>query len=341
MNIHNDLDDEAVEVLHEVTTESYFLVQRYYKIKSKLLGLEHQTLADIYAPLPQSTRQYQFHEAKETVLQGFSQFDEEFYQMAKLMFDENRIDAPVNPTKRGGAFCSSSTPDLHPYVLLNYLGRQRDISTIAHELGHAIHDQFCSKQTLFNYHPILPLAETASVFSEMLITDLLLKNETDKLSRQAILTDKLEDIFATSHRQNMFSHFEMTSHNAISSQLLSSEELCHMYMNELQKMFGDSVEYTDEFRWEWASIPHIYSVPFYVYAYNFGNLLVIALYQQYLDEGKAFIPKYKQFLSKGRSISPVEITGMIGVDIKKPDFWRQSLTYIEGLIDELDSLIEN
>lgn len=339
MNIHNNLDEEVIQVLHDVTTESYKLVQRYYKIKSKMLNLDDMTLADIYAPLPESSKFYTWNDAKDIVLKGFHSFDEQFYQMANKMFND-RIDAPVEPTKRGGAFCSSATPDHMPYVMVNFLGRQRDISTLAHELGHAIHDMFCSKQTLFNYHPILPLAETASVFSEMIITNLLLKNETDKQVKQSILTDKLEDIFATSHRQNMFSRFEISSHKTISERLMTTNELSELYNSELKLMFGDSVRYTDEYNLEWSTIPHMIEVPFYVYAYNFANLLVIALYQQYLEEGKTFVPRLKQFLTMGSSASPVEITQLVNVDIKNPDFWRKSLVYIEGLIDELESLVD-
>jgi len=339
MNTHNDLSDAAIEALNAVTTESYPLVQRYYRLKAKLLGLPEMTLADIYAPLPEASRFYPFEEAKQLVLEGFKAFDEEFYTKAKVMFDEHRIDAPVEPAKRGGAFCSSSTPDLKPYVLLNYTGKVRDVSTMAHELGHAIHAMFSSEQSLINYHSILPLAETASIFSEMVLTDSLLKNETDIAVKTALLTSKLEDIFATSHRQNMFSSFEIASHAAINSQLQSPENLCNIYSAEIKKMFGDSIKFTPEYAWEWSSIPHIFNVPFYVYAYNFGNLLVLALYQQYLDEGSAFKPRYKQFLSLGSSASPADITATVNADINHPAFWRKSLKYIESLVDQLETLL--
>ncbi len=339
MNIGNDLADEAVAALHDVTTESYPLVHRYYKIKSKLLGLETFTLADIYAPLPKSDSFFTWEEAKEIVLDGFEKFDSEFHQFANDMFVSNRIDAPCLPTKRGGAYCSGSTPDIRPYVFLNYLGKPRDIMTIAHELGHAIHDYYAAKQTLFNFHPILPLAETASVFSEMIVTDLLLKKETDRAAKISLLTHKLEDIFATSHRQNMFSRFEMATHDAISDRLLSAPELCEIYDKELKLMFGDSVTFTPEYKWEWAAIPHIFEVPFYVYAYNFGNLLVMALYQKYLQEGASFIPKFKEFLSLGGSASPLDITATVGVDIRDPKFWRLSMDYIESLLSQLEQLL--
>jgi|TARA_B110000467_G_scaffold79175_1_gene71549 oligoendopeptidase F len=339
MNVNNDIDDSAVNALMDVTTESNTLVQRYYKLKRKMLGLNELTLADIYAPLPNANKTYTWNEAQKLVLDAFASFDDEFYTLAKSMFNLNRIDGPAVPNKRGGAFCSSSTPDLKPYVLLNFTGKLRDVSTMAHELGHAIHAMLSTSQHLFNYHPIMPLAETASVFSEMILTDKFLKEMDDKDAKIALLTNKLEDIFATSHRQNMFSRFEVKTHKIISERLMSSDELCEAYREELEEMFGDSVAYSDIYNWEWASIPHMLNVPFYVYAYNFANLLVIALYQQYLDEGDSFVPKFKTFLGSGSSASPSELTKTMGVDINNPDFWRQSMKYIEGMIDQLEELL--
>jgi oligoendopeptidase F len=338
-NIGNDLSDAAVEALHRVTTESYILVQRYYRLKAKLLNLPELTLSDIYAPLPSANHSFTWEEAKKLVLESFYEFDEECGQFVESMFTQNRIDARITPTKRGGAFCSSSTPDIYPYVLVNFLGRQRDVSTLAHELGHALHSYLCRKQPLTYYHSILPLAETASVFAEMMLTDKVLKGETNPLNKQAILTDKLEDIFATSHRQNMFSRFETQAHHSISDGLMSSKDLCTLYEKELHLMFGDSVKIPASYQWEWSAIPHIFESPFYVYAYNFGNLLVMALYQQFLEEGASFIPKYKHFLSMGSSATPKSITALMGADIENPDFWRKSLTYIESLIIQLEELV--
>jgi oligoendopeptidase F len=338
--IGKDLDDATIKTLHQVTDESYGLVQRYYTLKQKLMGLSELTLADIYAPLPGSTKTYTWDEAKTMVLDGFGRFDSEIHDMAKRMFDNNRIDAPLLPTKRGGAYCSSSTPDIDPYVFLNYQGRPSDVATLAHELGHAIHDMLCANQHLFYYHPILPLAETASVFSEMLITDKLLAEQTDTQSIQAILTDKLEDVFATSHRQNMFSNFELKTHDLLTEGLVSSTDLCDIYEGELKKMFGQSVVITPEYRWEWSSIPHMIDSPFYVFSYNFGNLLVMALYQQYKEEGAAFIPKYKQILAAGSSASPYDIVGIAGFDLRDPKFWRKGISVIEGLLVRLENTVK-
>lgn len=338
-NIENDLDDKIVSTLHEVTKTSYPLVQRFYSIKKELLNKKTLFLSDIYAPQQKSVKEYDWAETKDIVLNSFRAFDHQFYQIAKQMITEKRIDVNIKQGKRGGAFCSSSTPELKPYILLNHTGKTRDLYTFAHETGHAIHDILCSKQSILNYHPILPMAETASVFSEMLLTDFLLKTSNDKTFKRNLLTEKIQDIFATSHRQNMFSNFEKRTHKKLSEGLLSSKELCSIYKEELQNMFGDVVKITDEYTWEWASIPHIFGSPFYVYAYNFANLIVMALYQQYKEEGESFIPKFKMMLSMGSSASPRDITGLIGIDITDRKFWKKSIKVIESYIDELEKLL--
>lgn len=219
--------------------------------------------------------------------------------------------------------------------MLNYLGKQRDVATLAHELGHAIHAYFSSNQPLMNYHAILPVCETASVFCEMLVVDALKKSVASKQEKMVLLATKLEDIFATSHRQNMFSCFEQRIHDKISLSRLSAEELCEIYAQGLTEMFGDSVEISPEYHWEWATIPHMLDVPFYVYSYNFGNLLVLGLYQLYLKEGQPFIPKLKRILSAGSSKSPVQLMADEGIDILSSDFWQGSISYIESILDEL------
>ncbi len=339
MNIGNDLDEEAVQTLIDVTTDSNRLVQRYYRLKARVLELDDMTLADIYAPLPAASRSYTWEEASEQVLTAFGEFDDEFHQLAKSMFDNNRIDAPAQPGKQGGAFCSYSVPSVQPFVFLNFTGKLRDVATLAHELGHAIHGMLAKDQNLFTFHSILPLAETASVFSEMVLTDMLLKQDPDVSVKRSLLTTKLEDIFSTSNRQNMFCRFEKVIHDRISRQLMSANELCDAYETELQRMFGDSVIQPTEFRWEWSTIPHLIHVPFYVYAYNFANLVVLALYQQYLEEGAAFIPKFKTCLAAGSSMRPTDIIGVTGQDITDPEFWNKSIQYVEGLIDQLEELV--
>jgi oligoendopeptidase F len=337
-NIGNDLDDKVIDVLHDITTESNKLVQEYYKLKKKILKLDKMTLADIYAPLPKNDTKYTYEEAKTIVLDSFKRFDKDFYDMAQTMFKEKRVDVYVNKGKRGGAFCSSSTPDVNPYVLLNFLGKPRDVSTLAHEFGHAIHAMLSQKQSLFNYHAILPLCETASIFCEMLVTDKIKASLKTKKEKINFLTEKLEDIFATSHRQNMFSRFERRTHVKLTDGIMSTEELCDVYKQELKLLFGNAVEIPEEYKWEWSTIPHIYEWPFYVYSYNFGNLLVFALYQKYLEEGEPFIPKLKAFLSSGSIVNPKVLCELVGADITKKEFWEKSVTYIESLVNELKEL---
>ncbi|MFC1770719.1 M3 family oligoendopeptidase [Candidatus Margulisiibacteriota bacterium] len=340
-NVSQDLDDKAVQVLHEVTTESSSLVHRYYKLKAKILGLPKMTLADIYAPLPEVKREFAWDESKEIVLNCFKSFDKDFYSMADLMFKEKRIDAPVCQGKRGGAFCYSSIPEMKPFVMLNFLGKPRDVTIMAHELGHAIHSMLCSGQTLSNFHPILPFAETASIFSEMVVTERLLAQENDKQLKISLLCEKLEDVFASSHRQNMFSRFEMATHKQIAKQIMSPQELCGLYNEELKIMFGNAVECPKEYQWEWSAIPHIFEWPFYVYSYNFANLLVIALYQKYLEEGQSFMPQLHEFLQAGSSASPDDLAKIVNVDIRDPNFWQKSLKYIDSLITNLEQLVIN
>ncbi|RAP38893.1 peptidase M3 [Candidatus Marinamargulisbacteria bacterium SCGC AAA071-K20] len=337
-NIGNDLDDKVIDVLHDITTESNKLVQEYYKIKKKILKLDDMTLADIYAPMSQSESKYTYDQAKTMVLDSFKRFDKDFYDMAQTMFKEKRVDVYVKKGKRGGAFCSSSTPDVNPYVLLNFLGKPRDVATLAHEFGHAIHAMLSQKQSLFNYHAILPLCETASVFCEMLVTDNLKSTLKTKKEKINLLTDKLEDIFATSHRQNMFSRFERITHEKLTDGIMSTDELCDTYKKELKLMFGNSVKIPEEYKWEWSTIPHIYESQFYVYSYNFGNLLVFALYQKYLEEGQSFIPKLKVFLSSGSIDDPKVLCDLVGADITKKAFWQKSITYIESQVNELKEL---
>jgi len=335
-----DLDEDMVSMIERVTVASYPLVQRYYRIKRQLLGLPVLTLADIYAPLPEAAERYTWEEATQLVLDSFRAFDPTFYDMANRMMDRHRIDAPVRPTKQGGAYCSSSIPGIDPFVMTNFLGRSRDVATLAHELGHAIHAMCCAHQPLAYYHPILPLCETASVFAEMLVTDRLLAQAPTVASKQALLCEKLEDIFATSHRQTLFSRFEQHAHAICSERLPATRELCDLYRQELGLMFGDAVGIPDHYQWEWLSIPHLIESPFYVYSYNMGNLLVMSLYQQYKQQGPSFVGPYRRFLSAGSSMSPVDIGQLAGITMTDESFWQQGIDAIEQLVSELEATLE-
>ncbi len=341
-NLSNEIDDEIVKVLEETTTASYpNIVHRYYKLKKKILNMDELKLSDIYAPLPNVDKKYSWDEAINIVLNAFGEFDSEFRSIVERMIEENRIDAPPAPGKRGGAFCAGASPKEWPWVFLNFTGNINDISTLSHELGHAIHSVLGMVQTPINFDISLVTAEVASVFSEMIFTDYMLnKMEMSKEEKIAFISGTIERNIATSHRQNMFHRFELMAHELIKEKLISAEEYCSIYKSELEKMFGDSVKITDEYTWEWSTIPHFLHVYHYVYAYNASNLLVLALYSLYLERGKEFIPQFKKLLSVRKSKTPEEMFNDIGINIRDPKFWNKGLNYLEGMIDQLEELLE-
>ncbi len=336
-NLYNDIPDEAVEVLLQVARRNVGIFQRYFQLKARWLGVEKLRRYDIYAPLASSDRTVPYKEAVAAVLETFRQFDEEVAQKAERVFAQRHIDSEVRKGKRGGAFCATVLPRLTPYVLMSYTGKVRDVATLAHELGHAIHSMMAEEHSILTQHPSLPLAETASVFSEMLMTDRLLAEEKDPLVRREILAAAVDDMYATVMRQAFFVLFEKEAHAAILANR-SPEELNELYMANLREQFGDSLELSPEFQHEWVSIPHIYYTPFYCYAYSFGQLLVLALYRRYQREGEAFKPGYLKILSYGGSARPQEILSEAGIDITDPDFWQGGFDVIHEMIQELEAI---
>jgi len=228
-------------------------------------------------------------------------------------------------------------PNLTPWVLMNYQGRADDVATLAHELGHAIHSMMASDHGLFTFHSSLPLAETASTFSEMLLVDLMLEQESDEAVLRDILFRQVDDNYATIMRQAFFALFERQAHEMV-KEGASVDELAVAYMENLRTQFGEAVELSDEFRWEWISIPHIYEVPFYVYAYSFGQLLVLSLYQQFKEEGEAFKPRYLKILSAGGSDAPANVLSEAGIDIHSAEFWQGGYDVIAGLVEQLEAI---
>ena len=237
----------------------------------------------------------------------------------------------------GGAFCSTLLPELTPWVLLNYQGKASDVSTMSHELGHAVHSMMAEDHTMFTQHACLPLAETASTFGEMTLTDLLLERETDPAVQQDLLFRQLDDAFATILRQVYFALFEREAHEMIAKDA-SVDELSEAYLANLKEEFGDAVDVSDEFKYEWVSIPHIYGTPFYVYAYAFGQLLVFSLYKLYQEQGEAFKPKYLRILSAGGSIAPIALLAEAGLDVTKPEFWQGGYDVIDSMVRRLENL---
>ncbi len=288
-NLINDIPDEIIDTLIEVTRKNLGVFQRYFKLKAKKLGVDKLRRYDIYAPVTEADKRFSYEEAVALTFEAFERFDQVFASKARRVFAEKHVDSEVRKGKMGGAFCSTILPELTPWVLLNYQGKSDDVSTMAHELGHAVHSMMAEEHTLYTQHACLPLAETASTFGEMTLTDLMLERETDASVKEDILFGQLDDAFATILRQIYFAIFERAAHEKI-IQDASVDELSELYLENLKEEFGDAVDVSDEFKYEWVSIPHIYGTPFYVYAYAFGQLLVFALYKRYREEGESFKP---------------------------------------------------
>ncbi len=336
-NLDNDVSDRAVEVLLETTRANAHLFQRYFRLKAGWLGMERLRRYDIYAPLAASEREVPFAEAVRSVLDTLGEFHPLFARRAEQVFAENHVDSELRKGKRSGAFCSTVSPRLTPWVLVNYAGRVRDVATLAHELGHALHSMMAEGHSSLTQHASLPLAETASVFSEMLMTDRLLRDERDPLARRELLAAAIDDVYATVLRQTYFVLFETAAHQAALDGC-SAEDLSDLYLAKLQEQFGDSVDVAPEFRDEWLCIPHIYHTPFYCYAYSFGQLLVLALYRRFQEMGEAFKPGYLKLLSYGGAARPAAILGEMGIDIEDRAFWQSGFELVRERIDELERL---
>ena len=336
-NLGNDLPDAVIETLLKVAAKNTDVFQRFFKLKAKLLGVKKLSRYDIYAPIAKSDKKFAYDKAAEKVMQSFREFDPRFEALAKSVFDEDHLDAEVRKGKQSGAFCATVGPKLTPWVLLNYQGKSDDVSTMAHELGHAIHSLLASEHTIFTQHACLPLAETASTFGEMMLVDRLLAEETDDSVKRDLLFRQVDDSYATIQRQVFFALFEKQAHQMVVDGA-SVDELCVAYQKNLKEHFGSAVDVSDEFKWEWVSIPHIYHTPFYVYAYAFGQLLVFALYKQFKKEGESFKPKYIKLLSAGGSEAPVKVLLDAGVDVSKAEFWQGGFDVIKGLVDQLEKI---
>jgi len=336
-NTMNDLPDAVVDTLLQVCRRNAGVFQRYFGLKARWLKLGKLRRYDIYAPLSPSEKRYGLDEAVDLVLESLEGFSLEVASLARRVFDERHLDATPRPGKRGGAYCYGVLPGLTPWVLTNFTGRARDVPTLAHELGHAVHAMMAADHSVLTYNAPLPLAETASVFGEMLLTDLLLRREGDPTVRRELLASVLDDTYATVLRQAYFTLFERDAHRLI-DQGKTIEELASHYFAALAEQFGSAVELSDEFRWEWIVVPHFYHAPFYTYAYSFGQLLVLALYQRYRAEGEAFLPRYRKILAYGGSASPARILAEAGIDISDPGFWQGGFDVISGLITDLEGL---
>jgi oligoendopeptidase F len=336
-NLANDIPDDVVDTLLGVCQANTSVFQRFFRLKARWLGMDHLRRYDIYAPVVRTEKKYNFDDAANMVLDALQRFEPKMAGLARRVMEQNHLDSEVRKGKSSGAFCQTVAPDITPWVLVNYQGKPDDVATLAHELGHAIHSQLAAEHTLFTFHSSLPLAETASTFGEMMLVDRLLATERDESVRRTLLFRQIDDAYATVMRQAQFAIFERQAHELV--QLGATvDELSNAYMENLRSQFGDAVEASDEFRWEWVSIPHIYHTPFYVYAYTFGQLLVLSLYQQYKKEGEAFKPRYLNILAAGGSKSPEQILAQAGINMHSANFWQGGFDVIRALVEQLETI---
>jgi len=338
-HLASETSPEMVERMMEVSEQNYGLARDYFALKKELLGYETLKNTDLYAPVGGEGRRYSLDEARTLVRESFSGFSPQLAELADAFFTERRIDLLPRPGKSGGAFCMGMMPGRLPYVLSNFTGTLRDVSTLAHELGHGVHYTLSQKQHLFHYHAPLPFAETASVFGEMLLTRHLLVGEVDRETRIALLCAKIEDVIATTFRQNVLTRFEQAAHARRGEGLLSTEDLCSLWWDENAKLFGDQVEMIDPYRWGWSYISHFIHARFYCYSYVFGELLTLSLYQKYLEDGASFVPKYLELLAAGGSGKPQELLAPLGIDLNDAGFWQKGYDVVRGLLEELRELV--
>ena len=338
-NLANETSDEAVQALVEAVTGRYDICVRYYRVKRQLMGVGDLHEWDRYAPLQEASRDVSWEEAREVVLGAYHRFSKKAGALVEDFFKHGWIDAPVVPGKAGGAYCMPVTPKHHPYVMLNFTGKLRDVTVLAHELGHGLHDRLASKQHIFDFHPPLTLAETASVFGEALTFDAVMAEEKDPKVRLALLCSQCEDAFSTVFRQVAFNRYEDACHTARRAEgELAVEQLGELYQSMLQPMFGDALVLTEEHKVWWSYIEHFLHTPGYVYAYAFGNLLALSVYQRFLEKGPSFVDDYLDFLAAGGSVRPDELVHRLGMDITNPDFWDAGLRTLDGMVSEVERL---
>lgn len=338
-HLDNETTGEIVEAMLGACERRYDLVARYYRLKKRLLGCDTLFDYDRYAPLEEAGGDATWEEARETVLAAFSGFSGGLGDIVRLFFDGRWIDAEMRPGKHGGAFSHGTVPSVHPYILMNYAGRPRDVMTLAHELGHGVHQYLSRGQGIFHHDTPLTMAETASVMAEIITFRHIVEREADPKRRLAIVAGKIEDTFATVFRQVALTRFEQAFHRARREEgEVPAEKADAIWMEVNRAMFGDSVALTDGYAVWWRYISHFVHTPFYCYAYAFAELLVLSLYQIYKREGESFVPKYVDLLAAGGSDSPKNLLARIGIDIEAPGFWNAGLAFIEEMVAEAEAL---
>jgi oligoendopeptidase F len=340
-NLANEASDESVQALIDAVRKRYEIPRRWYRLKARLLGVERLADYDRMASVTEDEVSYPFARAREIVLDCYSGFSPELGDVARGFFERQAIDAPLRPAKRGGAFCASGVPSVHPYVLLNYTSRRRDVLTLAHELGHGVHFALAAKQGIFHQGTPLTLAETASVFGETVVFGRLLEEDTAPASRLALLAENLEDTIATVFRQVAMNRFEDLVHTARREDgELSVERFGELWAESQSELLGDSVELTEGYRSWWSYIPHFIGTPGYVYAYAYGQLLALSVYERYQELGAEMVPRYLAMLAAGGSKSPEELGEIVGIDLADPGFWDAGLDLVERQLQQAEAAAE-
>ena len=337
-NIANNVDEKTVKTLLDVCRKNAKVFQKYFKEKAKLLGMKKIRRYDLYAPRKSNIKEktYSYGKSVKLVLESLDKFSPTLAKYANSVFSQNHVDSELRPGKVSGAFCSTPSPNKTPYVLMNFTGRSRDVFTLSHEIGHAIHSICASKNSILISDASLPLAETASTFSEMLLYDNLSELVSNE-ERKIMLSEKIDDFYATIGRQSFFTLFEISAHQQIANST-TVDEISKTYLHNLNEQFGNSVNVSEDFQTEWSCIPHFYHAPFYCYSYAFGNLLSLSLFQRYKKEGSGFASTYTKILSAGGSKKPENLLQQFGIDITKSRFWQDGFDYIKTQVDELSRL---
>ena len=337
-NIGNDVDDKTIDSLLLMCKKNSHVFQRFFLQKAKMLKMKKLRRYDLYAPAAANIKEksYSYNKSVKLVFESFGAFSDVLEDYARKVFKEDHIDSAIRPGKRDGAFCSTLTPKITPFVLVNFTGKSRDLFTLAHELGHAVHSQTAQNRSILVQDAPLPLAETASTFSELLLYDNLSGKISDN-EKKIMLSEKIDDLYATILRQSFFTIFEVDAHKQIGNGT-TIDELSKTYMKNLEMQFGDSVSLSEDFGVEWSCIPHFYHTPFYCYAYSFGNLLALSLFQRYKKEGKDFVPAYISILAAGGSKKPENLLSEYGFDIRSPKFWQEGFDYVQDQVKVLSAL---
>ncbi len=334
-HLSNEIDQKTIDVLNGAVTDNYGIARDFYDFKKETLNLDILYDYDRYAPISQSEKRVPFKKAKQIVLKSFGEFSPRFFGIAKEFFDKKWIDAALKDGKNGGAFCFPISPDAHPYALLNYKSGIKDVKTLAHELGHAIHGRLSQEQTYLNYGHTLTLAETASIFSEMLVFDKLKNSLADNKEKFALYVSTIEEMFAAAFRQISMYRFEKELHfNRREKGELLPEEINTMWRKTQKEMFGDSVKLTENYDIWWSYIPHFVRSPFYVYAYAFGQLLTLSLYAKYKNGESGFEEKFINLLKSGQSKSPQELLAPLGINLEDKNFWQEGINIIKKMVSE-------